>query len=565
MAEERRGSGGEGKLRTYHGKRDFARTSEPRGGRRRRRGAEPRFVIQHHAARADHYDVRLEVDGVLKSWAVPKGPSTDPRVKRLAVPTEDHPMEYLDFEGTIPQGEYGGGTVLVWDTGTYRNQTRKRGRDIPVEDALAHGHVSVWLEGEKLRGGYAFTRFRGGSAGRGRDEAWLLVKEDDDEADARRRPVSSRPESVLTGRGMRAVAADEDGGGAGRPGHRSAAEHREGRKDRRSEAGRATRGGRDRRRGQGGESDVTATREAVRAGRRSVPLGHPDKVLIEEGRLTKRGLAEHFLRASEPMLAEIGGHPLALQRFPDGTAGQSFYQKRLPDHAPDWLSSVEVRRHEDDTMTMLVCEDAASLVWLADQAVLTPHPWLSRADAPDLPDRMIFDLDPPDADRPDFDLVRRTAWRLRALLDELDVPGYLMTTGSRGLHVVVPLRREEPFDEVKHVARQIAELLVARDPGHLTTEVRKKQRHGRLFVDVLRNAYAQLAVAPYAVRPLPQAPVAAPVAWDELDGLESARQWTVRTIEARLAEGVDPWRGMHRRGRSLARIGERVRRLSDGG
>ena len=181
-------------LKEYQEKRDFKRTPEPAGGRGPGSG-EPIFVIQKHAARHLHYDFRLEMDGVLKSWAIPKGPSTDPRDKRLAVPTEDHPLEYAGFEGVIPEGEYGGGTVLVWDTGIYRNLTEKKGAAIPMGQGLAHGHVKVWLEGRKLKGGYALTRFR-----TGKDESWLLVKTDDAEAAPRRNPVADEPGSVLTGR-----------------------------------------------------------------------------------------------------------------------------------------------------------------------------------------------------------------------------------------------------------------------------------------------------------------------------------------------------------------------------
>lgn len=194
----------ERRLGRYREKRDFSRTAEPRGKDARRKRDAPVFVVQHHAARADHYDLRLEVDGVLKSWAVPKGPSTDPREKRLARPTEDHPMEYADFEGTIPAGEYGGGIVLVWDRGTYENRSEHRREPISVTDALERGHLSVWLDGEKLRGGYALTRFR-----TGRDESWLLVKRRDDEADARRDPVRTQPESVRTGRDLDEVARTE--------------------------------------------------------------------------------------------------------------------------------------------------------------------------------------------------------------------------------------------------------------------------------------------------------------------------------------------------------------------
>ena len=183
-----------GSLKDYQEKRDFMRTPEPPGGQGPASAA-PIFVVQKHAARHLHYDFRLEVDGVLKSWAIPKGPSTNPRDKRLAVPTEDHPLEYAGFEGVIPEGEYGGGTVLVWDTGTYRNLTEKKGEAIPMGQAVAHGHVKIWLEGNKLKGGYALTRFK-----TGKDESWLLVKADDASADPNRNPVADEPGSVLTGR-----------------------------------------------------------------------------------------------------------------------------------------------------------------------------------------------------------------------------------------------------------------------------------------------------------------------------------------------------------------------------
>lgn len=187
-------------LKDYQAKRDFSRTSEPEG-KGPRASREPIFVIQKHAASHLHYDFRLEVDGVLKSWAIPKGPSTDPKDKRLAVPTEDHPLEYADFEGTIPEGAYGAGTVLVWDTGPYRNLTEKKGMAIPMGQAVEHGHVKVWLEGKKLQGGYALTRFR-----TGKDESWLLVKAEDEAADPSRNPVATEPQSVLSGRTIEEIA-----------------------------------------------------------------------------------------------------------------------------------------------------------------------------------------------------------------------------------------------------------------------------------------------------------------------------------------------------------------------
>jgi DNA ligase D-like protein (predicted 3'-phosphoesterase) len=174
-------------LKEYREKRRSGRSPEPRGRRRRSR-KQPRFVIQHHAASTDHYDFRLEIDGVLVSWAVPKGPSTNPKDKRMARRTEDHPMEYETFEGIIPKGEYGAGRVIVWDRGTYTTE-----RD--MSEALERGHLSFQLDGAKLHGGYALTRLR-----QGKDEAWLQVKKADDDADARRKPIRSQPESVLSGR-----------------------------------------------------------------------------------------------------------------------------------------------------------------------------------------------------------------------------------------------------------------------------------------------------------------------------------------------------------------------------
>jgi len=188
-------------LKTYQEKRRFQKTPEPAGGGRDP-GDTPIFVVQKHAARALHYDFRLEVDGVLKSWAVPKGPSLNPQDKRLAVPTEDHPLEYADFEGGIPEGEYGAGTVMVWDFGTYQNVTEKKGQPVPLAEAVAHGHVKVWLTGRKLKGGYALTRFK-----KPPDEAWLLVKADDETADPARNLLTEEPDSALTGRTLEEIAA----------------------------------------------------------------------------------------------------------------------------------------------------------------------------------------------------------------------------------------------------------------------------------------------------------------------------------------------------------------------
>jgi DNA ligase D-like protein (predicted 3'-phosphoesterase) len=193
-------------MREYRSRRDFENSPEPHG----REGAcasrrRPRFVIHKHDASTLHYDLRLEINGVLKSWVVPKGPSTDPSDRRLAIPTEDHPLEYAGFEGVIPGEQYGGGTVMVWDRGTFRNITEKDGELQPADAAWENGHLLVELDGEKISGGYALHR-----TGVNRDSNWLLIKMDDEHADARRNPVSSQPKSVASGRTMKQIADQKD-------------------------------------------------------------------------------------------------------------------------------------------------------------------------------------------------------------------------------------------------------------------------------------------------------------------------------------------------------------------
>ena len=183
------------KLKDYHQKRDFDQTSEPKESLKKPSGENPIFVIQKHDASNLHYDFRLQVGDVLKSWAVPKGPSTDPSEKRLALETEDHPLDYADFEGVIPEGQYGAGVVIVWDTGTYENTSEKKGEELTMEEALEKGHITVTLQGKKLKGGYALIRTQGGE-----NPKWLLMKKKDDAADARRNPVSTEPKSVISGK-----------------------------------------------------------------------------------------------------------------------------------------------------------------------------------------------------------------------------------------------------------------------------------------------------------------------------------------------------------------------------
>ncbi|WP_411108995.1 non-homologous end-joining DNA ligase [Streptomyces sp. c-19] len=300
------------------------------------------------------------------------------------------------------------------------------------------------------------------------------------------------------------------------------------------------------------------TTETFGASGRTVVVKRADKEIFPGDGITKKDLAEHYRRVARRMLPHLRGRPLMLERHPDGVGGGRFMQKDTPDHFPEWIHRAELPK-AGGTVTYPVCDDLATLLYLADQACVTPHRWLSRADRPDRPDRLVFDLDPPGDD---FDQVREAAALVHELLDELELPTVLMTTGSRGLHVMVALDRRADFDEVRAFARDVAGLLADRHPDRLTTAARKQARGDRLYLDVQRNGYGQTAVAPYAVRALPGAPVATPVSWEELDDPRlTARRWTLATIGDRLTEG-DPWREAPRRGRSLTAARRRLAKLT---
>lgn len=297
--------------------------------------------------------------------------------------------------------------------------------------------------------------------------------------------------------------------------------------------------------------------ETRRAGRGTVEIHRPDKVLFPDTGLTKADLVDYYRGVARYFVREVRDRPLMLERYPDGLAGPRFMQKNTPEGYPDWIRRAELPKR-GGTVVHAVCDDTATLLYLADQACLTFHRWQSRAQEPDRPDRLVFDLDPPGDG---FEDVRAAAWWLKDLLDELRLPALPMTTGSRGVHVVVPLDGTEGFDAVREFAGGVADVLAARHPADLTTNVRTEGRGGRLYLDVQRNAYAQTAVAPYSVRATPDAPVATPVSWDQLaDPDTHARRWTVR--DALEQARTRPWSGIPTRGRSLGPARRRLDALS---
>jgi len=732
-------------LGEYNRKRNFTKTAEP-PGRAGTSASGRSFVIQKHAASRLHYDFRLELDGALKSWSVPKGPSFDPAAKRLAVAVEDHPIDYGGFEGIIPKGEYGGGTVLIWDRGTWS----------PIGDAaagLAAGHLKFEMKGEKLHGRWALVRLkprpnrRGGRSGDD-DRNWLLVKDRDEHArpEADFDVTAARPESVVTGRDLPAIAAATDSvwhSNRGRddvgalPGAKKTglpAKHRpatptlarkvptgdewlheieiagdrvvvrfsggrvsllapEGadRTDELAALAQAARGlpanealidgvvtalgpdgktrtgvppdvlylvdlpfldGHDLRAtplverkralaallaaagrapslrftdhvmGQGAETFAAAcglgarglvskradgaygTRAKAQASRvvrcpagattdsaperqkktkgkaagkeakkkasganqpadprppatatshrkndrdvrvAGVKLTHPERVLYADAGLTKLDLAQYYEDVARFMIPYVEDRPLTLVRSPDGFGGQQFYVRHAGVWAPRELRQFKIASGTGSGTTM-IADDVAGLVALAQMNVLEIHAWNARTANLDAPDRIVFDLDP--GPRVTWDVIVEAALRVRAILEQLDLASFVKTTGSKGLHVVVPLDPKASWNDTIAFSRDIARALARSEPNRYSADLAKAGREDKIFIDYLRNRRGATSISIYSTRARPRASVSVPVAWDALGPDTRSDTFHVGDRAGWLARRKsDPWAGFAR-------------------
>ena len=303
------------------------------------------------------------------------------------------------------------------------------------------------------------------------------------------------------------------------------------------------------------------TGQQITAGGITVELTHHGKTFYPDDGITKGDVVEYYHQAAGRMLPYLKDRPVNMARYPDGITGPRIFQKNVPDYFPDWITRVTVPK-QGGTLQQAVCDKPATVVYLANQGCIELHIFLSRTGRLDRPDQLVVDFDPPSAD--DFGVARQGALWLRALLaDEMDVTSFVKTTGGKGLHVHVPLDRGAGFDEVRVLATDLAGVLAARHPDALTIEQRKNGRGGRVYLDVMRNAYAQSVVAPYAVRARPGAAVATPLHWDEVgdDKLEPG-VFNLRTMAGRLDDSDDPWAGLTRRRYGLPGLRRRLDQAS---
>ncbi|HEY3485872.1 MAG TPA: non-homologous end-joining DNA ligase [Ilumatobacteraceae bacterium] len=509
-------------LATYRRKRDFDRTPEPEGAAPEP-SASRRFVVQRHRARRLHYDLRFEIDGVLVSWAVPKGPTLDPRARRLAVHVEDHPIEYIDFEGVIPEGEYGGGDVIVWDRGTWE----PHGTDDPAK-AVRDGELHAEVHGEKLSGRLVLIR-RGDD-----DRDWLLLHKRDEHAVPGWDP-EDHPESVKSGRTNDEVARRP------RAAWRSDAPAAEAEivlEHDRPAFEEPTPDELDALDGLGtsGTWDLQGRR---------LRLTNLDKVLYPPARrrrgVTKRDIIRYYATVAPTLLPYLVGRPLNTRRYPDGIETKGFWHKAAPSHAPEWITRW---RNTDadpgETEEYIVADSVPTIAWLANSGALELHPWTSTADAPHQPSYALIDIDPGTSTTFDDTLVLARLYR--TALDHLGVEGRPKVTGGRGVQIWIPIAPGPTFDDTRAWVESVSRAVGATVPELVSWRWTVVERGGLARLDYTQNAINKTLVAPYSLRARPGAPVSIPLEWDELDtpGLKPDG-WTIRDVAARLAEAGDPF------------------------
>ncbi|WP_322919405.1 non-homologous end-joining DNA ligase LigD [Nocardioides renjunii] len=505
-------------LETYRRKRDFGRTPEPAGELAAADGA-PRFVVQRHRASRLHYDLRFEIDGVLVSWAVPKGPTLDPSARRLAMHVEDHPIDYLDFEGVIPAGEYGGGDVVVWDIGTWE--------PVKTDDPRASvegGELHAEVHGQKLRGRLVLVRRDGdGESG----EPWMLLHKRDKHAVEGWDP-EDHPRSVLSGRTNDEVLADPHRlWRAGVPAAEAAVSLLH---DPLPDSAIA-------------ELESLGKQGTWDVFDRRLKVTNLDKVLFPgDPPVTKRELLAYTARIAPVALPYVEGRALNMHRYPDGVEAKGFWHKERPAHAPDWLGAWDnAAADEGETETYVVADEPAALVWAANFGALEWHPWTSRTDAPHEPTYALVDLDPGSSTSWEDLLV--LARLHRTALDHLGVTARAKVTGRRGIQIWVPVVAGYSFEDTRAWVEKLSRTVGTVVPELVSWKWEVKARKGLARLDYTQNAINKTLVAPWSPRPGPGAPVSVPITWDELDDPDlRPDRWTVRSVLDRLDEKGDPFR-----------------------
>lgn len=434
------------KLTKYNSKRNFNKTKEPIGKLSKKR-KKLTFCIQHHLARKDHYDLRLEHNKTMPSWAIPKGPSYNPNDKRLAIKVEDHPLSYKTFEGTIPKGEYGGGTVMLFDIGTYEIIKYEKN----LIKAIFHGH--------RLKGMWTLTHFN--------NTNWLLIKDKDyfkNYID-----VKKYKRSIKTNRTMQEITNNEK--------------------------------------------------------KKTITITNPSKKII--GNITKQQIYSYYEKIAPRMMPYLENRLISTIRAPYGTTKDVFYKKHL-ENSHGFLEKLGNYYYILDTIALLSEVQMNSYEF---------HIWGSNASKNNYPNMMVFDFDP-DEKLP-LKTLRLGIKYLKEILDNLNLKSFLKTSGGKGYHVVIPFRTQITWKKFYKISEDIANILVNTYPDIFTTNIRKENRHNKIFIDYLRNQKSATSVAPYSIRLKKNAPISMPISWQELDKIKP-NEITINNVFKRLKK-KDPW------------------------
>lgn len=434
------------KLTKYNSKRNFNKTKEPIG-KLSKKSKKLTFCVQHHLARKDHYDLRLEHNKTMPSWAIPKGPSYNPNDKRLAIKVEDHPLSYKTFEGTIPKGEYGGGTVMLFDIGTYEI--------IKYEKYL----IKVIFHGQRLKGMWTLTHFK--------DNNWLLIKDKDyfkNYID-----IKKYKRSIKTNRTMKEIANNEK--------------------------------------------------------KKTITITNPSKKII--GNITKQQIYSYYEKIAPRMVPYLENRLISTIRAPYGTTKEIFYKKHL-ENSHGFLEKLGNYYYILDTIALLSEVQMNSYEF---------HIWGSNASKNNYPNMMVFDFDPDE--KLSLETLRLGVKYLKEILDNLNLKAFLKTSGGKGYHVVIPFRTKITWKKFYKISEDIANILVNTYPDIFTTNIRKNNRHKKIFIDYLRNQKSATSVAPYSIRLKKNAPISMPISWQELDKIKP-NEITINNVFKRLKK-KDPW------------------------
>lgn len=449
-------------LKKYNSKRNFNKTKEPYGKLKKSSNKKLKYVLQHHIARKDHYDLRLEYNGVYVSFAVPKGPSFNTKDKRLAIKVEDHPLSYGTFEGTIPKGEYGAGTVMLFDKGYWSPFN-----DTPVD--FKNGPVKFNLNGERLKGGFSLIKFK--------DENWLLIKEKDEFAGTTN--INKFKTSIKTGRTMK---------------------------------------------------EITNNKTII-----NVNLTNPDKKIFTKEKVTKNDIFMYYKLVEKRIMPFLNNRLVSTVRCPNGNLSETFFMKHL-NNDNKGIGKKTIKNKNNEKSLYYYIKNINGLLSEVQMNSYEFHIWGSMQNSIKKPDILVFDLDPDE--KLSLKKVRDGVKDLKNILDKLNLKSYLKTSGGKGYHVYVPLKTSS-FDKTEKIAKKIADLMVETFREKYTTNIRKENRKGKIFIDYFRNKFGATSVCPYSLRLKKGATISCPIFWSELNTIKP-NSITIKNIKERLKK-KDPW------------------------